>query len=199
MTKTCKRCGVSKDSTEFYAEPRVADGLTAICRKCNGVLSKQWAKNNRAQYNKTQQRWRERHPETALEKGRAWRANNRKRSNEFSRKWARANPERIRARQLRWAKENQARIALYAQERRAREAGASGSTTPAQLQARIDYYGNACWVCQAPYEAIDHVFSLKQGGTNWPANLRPICKACNSAKGSKHPLTFLETRASSCA
>ncbi len=197
--KKCKRCLKEKESAAFNKEPRVKDSLTAICRSCNAEVGIQWRTENRDRFNQNQTNWRTRHPEQALEKGRVWRANHRERSNGFSKKWARANREKVRARTQRWAQANRARIQLYAQERRAREAGAPGRTTPEQLQARIDYYGGCCWICHVPYQAIDHVVSLKRGGTNWPANLRPICKACNSSKGSKHPVVFLRQRAQASA
>jgi 5-methylcytosine-specific restriction endonuclease McrA len=197
--KRCKRCLKEKEPEAFNKELRVKDGLTAVCRTCNVEISTQWQITNRDRYNQIQTNWRMRHPEQALQKGRAWRAANRERSNAFSKKWVRANREKVRARTQRWVQANRARIQLYAQERRAREAGASGSTTPEQLQARIDYYGGCCWICRVPYQAIDHVISLKDGGTNWPSNLRPICKACNSAKGSKNPAVFLRQRAQASA
>lgn len=195
MMKRCKRCEDIKDETEFYKEPRVKDGLTAVCRQCSKELTVKWQQEHREQYNATQTRWRDAHPETALSKGREWRAANRKRSNAFSKKWALANKEKVRERQLRWALENQARVALYAQERRAREAGASGTSTAEQLQARIDYCGSCCYICGDPFEAIDHVIPLKLGGSNWPANLRPICKTHNSSKGAKTLAQFMEDRA----
>jgi hypothetical protein len=33
----------------------------------------------------------------------------------------------------------------------------------------------------------DHVKPLARGGSNWPANLRPACKSCNSRKGARWP------------
>lgn len=193
--KRCRRCRKEKEPTAFNKEPRVKDGLTAICRTCNTEVNAQWRATNRDRHIQNQKNWKAEHPEYALKQSRAWRKANRERSNAYSKKWARANREKVRARTQRWAQANRARIQLYAQERRAREAGAAGSTTPEQLQARIDYYGGCCWVCHVPYQTIDHVISLMDGGTNWPSNLRPICKACNSAKGSKHPAVFLRQRA----
>lgn len=32
--KTCKRCGESKDITEFYKHSRMADGYLSFCRSC---------------------------------------------------------------------------------------------------------------------------------------------------------------------
>lgn len=71
--------------------------------------------------------------------------------------------------------------------RRAHKAGAKGQCSAQQLQARIDFYGGKCWFaeCGKEYEAIDHVIPLSGGGTNWPANLRPICTKHNSIKGAK--------------
>jgi HNH endonuclease len=192
MTKVCKSCHIPKDANAFYKDKRVKDGLYGQCAEC-------WQKNNRVASQSAQTKWRETHPEDALAKGRAWRVTNRKRSNAFSRKWARNHREQVKARQRRWVRENKARVALYAQERRAREAGASGTTTPAQLQARIDYYGGRCYICGEPFEAIDHVISLNKGGTNWPSNLRPICKLDNSSKGDKSLAEFQETRAEASA
>lgn len=197
--KTCNICGQTKELSEFYKTRSTSTTYRSTCRDCTNTANKEWQRNNRNRYNEIQARWRARHPEQALKKGKAWRTDNPERMREFGRKWARANREKVRAKTQRWAQANRARIHLYAQERRAREAGAAGSTTPEQLQARIDYYGGCCWICRVPYQAIDHVISLKNGGTNWPSNLRPICKTCNSAKGSKHPTVFLEQRAQASA
>lgn len=185
--KQCKTCGVEKHTDEFYKDKRIKDGCFASCKPC-------W----RAAYKESQRQahllWNQRNPGKARERHAAWCDNNRSKANAFSRKWARANREKVKARQQRWARENRARVTLYAENRRALVAGASGTTTPEQLQARIDYYGSLCWCCKVPFEAIDHYISLKAGGTNWPANLRPICKSCNSSKGASHPAVFLARR-----
>lgn len=68
--------------------------------------------------------------------------------------------------------------------RRALEGAASGSCSPEQLAARISYYGGRCWVCGGDGSEVDHVKPLAAGGPEWPANLRPICKACNCRKGA---------------
>lgn len=64
---------------------------------------------------------------------------------------------------------------------------AEGHATKTQRQARIDFYGGLCWICRAPYQAVDHVKPIAKGGSKWPANLRPICTPCNSRKGAKWP------------
>jgi len=78
--------------------------------------------------------------------------------------------------------------------RRARKNGADGQATAEQIAARWDYYGGQCYICGAPADATDHVIPLDKGGSNWPANLRPICKRCNSVKGPKWPYDFEQAR-----
>lgn len=188
MTKRCKHCNEVKESTAFYVEKRVRDGLSAACRACGVAQSRAWQNNNRDKYNAIQARWRNNNRGVARERQRAWCKNNPERAREFAAKWRNANQERCKARIKAWGAANKTRLCLYQHARRARYNNASGTAPVDKVKARIAVWGNRCWVCSGPYTAIDHVIPLKKGGTNWPANLRPICKPCNSSKGVKHPL-----------
>jgi 5-methylcytosine-specific restriction endonuclease McrA len=55
------------------------------------------------------------------------------------------------------------------------------------LAARWDYYGGKCWICGVDAQAWDHVKPVVKGGANIPANLRPVCKSCNSRKRDRWP------------
>jgi 5-methylcytosine-specific restriction endonuclease McrA len=52
-------------------------------------------------------------------------------------------------------------------------------------------YGDRCYICGEPMEAIDHVKPLTKGGSHWPANIRPICWKCNSTKNNVWPIIGL--------
>lgn len=99
-----------------------------------------------------------------------------------------ANREARRESMRRWTAENKHRKAANQARRRERIAGAQGSATIDQIAARVAYFGGRCWMCGGPYEAIDHVKPLARGGSGWPANLRPACKSCNSAKSDRWPI-----------
>ena len=87
-----------------------------------------------------------------------------------ARRWYATHPEARRRHELR---------------RRAREYAAAGWASAEQIAARVAYYGGCCWICGKPdAETTDHVIPLAAGGSNWPANLRPACKSCNSRKGA---------------
>lgn len=77
--------------------------------------------------------------------------------------------------------------------RRAAKLHAKGDASTEAVLFRMKFWGERCWVCKGPFDAIDHVFPLSNGGTNWPANLRPICRRCNAVKGAKHPRDFLKS------
>ncbi len=77
---------------------------------------------------------------------------------------------------------------------RARQSGAQGSLSVADLRDRIVASGGNCEWCgeslvRGPFE-LDHIVSLKQGGSNTRGNLVIACPDCNRRKGQKHPARF---------
>jgi len=50
----------------------------------------------------------------------------------------------------------------------------------------LAHYGSRCLACgETGNVCPDHVCPVSAGGTNHPANLQPLCRACNSAKRSE--------------
>ena len=79
----------------------------------------------------------------------------------------------------------------YRRERRVRDHNAQGTCTTVQWFARVEYYGWGCAYCKCELDlktlTCDHQIPLSKGGTNWPSNLVPACRSCNSAKYTKKP------------
>lgn len=133
-----------------------------------------------------------------------WREANREslRAADRAKYWA--NPEVRRQKNARYRRENKAywvqhraqnREAYRDVQRRRRAAIANTKVSTfavSDLQARIDYYGNKCWICRGPYEHLDHVKPLSKGGPHMLSNLRPSCAPCNHSKGNKWPFTIKE-------
>ena len=65
--------------------------------------------------------------------------------------------------------------------------------TAEQLAGRWAVWGNRCWRCGDKATATDHVKPLTKGGAHILANLRPICKSCNSSKGDQWPYPVFPT------
>jgi len=163
----CTKCGRDLPRTvEFYpVAPKKRNGLSSWCYDCHRESTRDRARANPEPNRVRAKQWVIDHPEEAAERGR---------------KWRRDNPEQYKIQSI-----------VCAERRRIREVEASGFFTQFQLEARIAYWGWKCWLCGDPWEAIDHVIPISKGGSNWPANLRPACKSCNSRKGSKLPWDLL--------
>jgi len=128
----------------------------------------------------------EKHKLKHLASAKAWQEANPEKVLEAKRKWRRNNAEKQRVATARWAKNHPAEVLVKSGRHRAKKFSAKGRYTIDQLNARILYYGGLCAYCRVtPCEGIDHVIPLTRGGSNWPANLRPVCAPCNSSKGNR--------------
>lgn len=111
------------------------------------------------------------------------------------RAWKAANPERVR--EHRRAVKRRNPVANRADVRR-RKALLSGSAavpfTRRQLEARMAYFGNRCWVCGGAFDEVDHVKPLAAGGPHVLSNLRPSCSTCNSIKRDYWPMSAVRER-----
>lgn len=52
----------------------------------------------------------------------------------------------------------------------------------------------ACVYCGAPFEHVDHVWPVADGGPDDPHNLVPACASCNLSKNARHVLEFVAER-----
>lgn len=115
--------------------------------------------------------WRKRNPEIVRRNSAKTRSKNRLKCNARSRDWARKHPKKILS---------------YVHTRRARKRSAPGTYTDAEFQALCTDCGNICLRCgQLAPLTVDHVIPLSKGGSNDISNLQPLCKSCNSSKGTK--------------
>ncbi len=175
--RVCTRCG---SPGPFPADRSRADGLHIQCKECH---RSRIAKNRAAFPSKyrainrdSMRRARKANPEAARLANLKWYAKHGQ-NPEFR--------ERARAASAAWYRLHPERWIVYKFQRRARKASASGHATLEQIRGRIAFFGWRCAYCRGPFEHIDHVIALSRGGTNWPANLRPACSACNLSKHTK--------------
>ena len=68
------------------------------------------------------------------------------------------------------------------QNRRAEKHGAVGNLTVAEWISILDAYEWCCAYCRAPYESMDHVVAVAEGGGTVSSNVVPACKDCNHAR-----------------
>ena len=220
MSLRCGACGLNKDENEFYANnsPK-SRGTTYKCKTCSSAYANAWALSKKYPTPCTRCR-KHRRLDSNLTCGPCNRAEGLQQCRgpcgallplllsfpSGRNRWCkechnakrRANhdPKRAAERSRRWYS-NPINRRVHRLRRRALENDAPGTCTADQLRARLTLFGWTCWMCRAPYEAIDHVIPLSKGGTNWPANLRPACKSCNNRKGAKDWRLFSPSNSSS--
>ena len=157
--RRCPKCKKEKRVAEFYCDRN-------NCRKCHNRRT--W---DDIKAHNTPERTARR-----ADKNKLWKQVNRERHAELNRLYAKRNRQRVSV-----------RARKYAFVRRARQRAAQGRASAQQIMWRVQMFGERCWICSAPYEHVDHVKPLAKGGSNWPANLRPICRGCNARKAAKWP------------
>lgn len=140
------------------------------------ILEKNRARyvRNRSAIRAQQAEERARDPETARERGRAFLAANRDRVNAERRAKRAANPRHFQCMYAAW---------------RARKLGAPAEFTPADWDAAIDFFGEACAYCGAAGALeIEHAIPLQRtehSPTHSPENVVPSCRPCNTSKRNR--------------
>lgn len=210
---------------EFWPKKKTsADGLAYHCKGCRKKYDQIRYDKNSEQHKARAKKWREDHPDQLKESKKRyseenknrirevsheWYIKNREREIERSRKWRENHPEysaeyyqenseKVKARGNKWAKENRPKRNATGQKRRAYKKGAEGYYTPEQIDALYDFQEGRCFHCDcdiSDYFERDHWIPLTKGGSNWPENIRLLCRHCNRSKHHKlphewHPETY---------
>jgi len=130
--------------------------------------------------------WNAAHPEVMKRNSDNWAARNPEAALERFRKYQRKNRKACRARCRDYQKRNPEVFKAKNQKRRTTKTLAGGSFTPAEWLALCKKYGNRCLCCGKRRKlTADHVIPVSKGGTSNISNIQPLCKTCNSSKGTK--------------
>lgn len=85
--KTCKKCGLSRDESEYNKCPTTKDRLTTSCKTCIAIKSKLYYTENREKYQ---------------EKGKTWYQENKLKQRLYNQNWRKLNIEKKRAANKIW-------------------------------------------------------------------------------------------------
>ena len=118
----------------------------------------------------------------------------------INRAWREENLYFSRERCRLWAKDNREKHNAKCQRRRARERGAGGSHTAADVERIFDQQKGKCACCRTKLDMgmrnfhVDHIRALSNGGDNSPSNIQLLCNSCNLSKGARDQIEFMQTR-----
>ena len=198
--KICARCKCPKPIGDFNKNSLKPDGLQIYCKVCKReyylanaevvkARSRRYYASNTESVNKKNKARYRKNKDKYLAACRTYYLENKPKIQAYYKEYAKNNRARVAAHKYAYRERNPEKYQVYAENRRSRKALAPGFCTPDQWQARWDLYGGKCYLrldgCTINATAIDHVVPLSKGGTNWPANLRPICNHCNSVKSDR--------------
>jgi len=154
---------ITKKCTKCGVEKQLSEfkKWSAQCKKCEYLRIAEWKRNNK-------------------DKVKKWARGDRK----GDKIYRETHKEQYREYRQAWNKTLIGKIAKKLDKYRRR--GAVGKFTKSEWQDLCDRYGNRCLSCGEQKElTVDHVVSLKDGGSNTIDNLQPLCLSCNSRKGAK--------------
>lgn len=97
--------------------------------------------------------------------------------------------EKSAKRQRKWRGANRQRARSIAHKRRTRKTKAGGSYTAEEFKSMCAHYDYRCLACGKKFPlsklTFDHIIPVIKGGTSDIGNGQPLCRSCNSSKGTK--------------
>ncbi len=198
--KRCSRCHQTKPLTDFAPDVRSKDGRVSACHSCEAIRVREYHEARPGL--RAQQCAQDylRHREERLLAGKEYRALH---PGQTTAKvvYAQTHQEAHRAASMRYYERNAERLreknkrydALHAEEKRARcrrryaiKMGAEGTHSSEEWETVRNYWGR-CLSCGSTVAPLceDHIVPLCRGGSDSITNIQPLCRECNSAKGTK--------------
>lgn len=179
LSKECTKCKQIKPLSAFGRCSKNRDGLKCRCKVCRAVDAKR--SYDPAYFRAYYQAHREEIKASAnrcyKEHGEEVRAR--------VREYQRADPEANRQRAVQWHKDNRVRYNNYQRARRHKKRSNGGSFTVEEWLELCAAFDFLCACCGAPEQTVDHVVPVLKGGSSNIGNIQPLCRRCNSSKGTK--------------
>jgi len=199
--KTCTKCHIEKDLSQFNKSKLGIFGLRGECKDCQSKYRQEhYSKNADASKAYTRQTYWN-NPEKARSYRRESYAANPERERRAAVIDRQQNPERViaynkayyknnaaamREKSKTWRKNNPEKKSLYDRLRNYIRKGADGKYSAQEWENLKADYGYKCAYCGKQKKlTADHVIAIKNGGSNFIENIVPACRSCNSSKKDK--------------
>lgn len=175
QSKQCGQCKVEKSADCFYCNKEKRDGLQNMCKNCTKANDGRRVADGRQKVKCREWYYRQRQSIDWVAKSR-----------DRVRRWAAENLEKNRAINRDHYRRNKEEYIARANARRITLAGLEGSHTLGEWQQLCRLFGGVCLRCgSAGLLTRDHVIPVSSRGRDDITNIQPLCRRCNSSKGSR--------------
>ena len=100
------------------------------------------------------------------------------------------NKEKLADYNREWSRKNKDKASIKSHTRRAKKQGNGIFVVAEKFMKNL--YSSACVSCGTSEEIeADHIIPITKGGRHSEGNLQPLCRSCNSSKGSKLHIEFV--------
>ena len=212
--KECSVCHTHQPLANFTVNNALKSGVSSFCKSCASLRRKNHYKKNRSNILELKKGTRERTKEqrksyqqnfyySNLERERTraknWRSKNKEKVKKYNKEYQennfekitkrqkdyrKNNPEKIRQIKANYTKNNPEAVQRHRMTRRARKA--QNGVFKVSDKELTKLMNSPCSNCGSTNRiTIDHIIPIAKGGRHSVGNLQPLCKPCNSSKGTK--------------
>ena len=143
--------------------------------------SKAWRVANSAYLKKLNHKWYLKNKKTIIERIANWRKDNPEKVKKYNVNWQRRNPEYKKE----WHHNNLDRKKVAWHKRETKKKNNGGSFTLEEWNSLCKDCNYRCLCCGKKRKlTADHVVPVSKGGVSDISNIQPLCKSCNSKKGT---------------
>lgn len=173
----CKSCLEDKPSEDFYPNKTYASGVTSKCKVCLRKATKHYVSLKPEKYKQDR-------------KERYWK--NREDNIKKVVEWGRQNKDKRKIAKDKWRAKNKTLTNHLTKGYHYRRKGAKGKHTLKEWIELCRNVNGKCVACHVEAKLTkDHIIPLSKGGTDYIDNIQPLCVSCNSKKGNKYIINYI--------
>ena len=187
--KTCSKCGVEKEPTEFYPRKGGKFGVRADCKECVIGRSVAWGKTHLVKRRAQSAKWKAENPDRSRAMVDAWRAAHPEQAAKNRAEWAAANPKKIREAVDKWQAKNPGKVREVSMRRRATKFKATPVWADYDLIDATYTMAVAITKLTGIKHHVDHIVPLRHPlvqGLHVGCNLQILPAVENHKKGNRH-------------
>jgi hypothetical protein len=201
--KTCGKCRIEKELTEFHKNNKTKDGYKCYCKLCvrlNDIANKDLislkSKIYREKNKEKHKAYQIENKEKYKQHNKNYKINNKIKISEKAKIYSLKNKEKIKITSKNHRISNPEYYKNAKTKRRLME-NSRGKLSKGIIKTLYHLQQGLCVCCREPLGEdyhLDHIMPLKLGGANTDDNVQLMKAKCNMSKQAKHPIDYMQSK-----